>query len=576
MIRAAEGMLERVRDVARDDDDWSAIDGPHTIVGRASTRSALAALGLFIALAALHTWPLASGLGTLSRHDNADAILNEWAVAWVAHQLPRNPSHLFDANIFYPEPNTLAFSEHLMLQGAMGAPLSWAGVPSLVVHNLLILAGFALTGWTMALVLRRRTGSWACGILAGMLLAFNSHSLSRIAHLQAVHVEFLPLAIMALDRLLTRPSAANAMRLSLAYVLQSLTSNYFLVFMTFGLAGAGLARWRDWIGAGRLKVFGLVCLSGAVALALLTPFLIHYLQAQQNQGLTRSLEEVAKYSASWRDYLSATGNVHYRTWSAPFWRGAGAPLFPGVTALLLAGLACATGVAWKHRAARTWLAVGVVGLVLSFGASLPGYSFLYHAVPVLQGIRASVRFGYLVLAAVAALAAFGLALIRAKYQHRPVASRMLTAAALILVTTEALRTPVPYSPPHLTPAAYSVLTLEPNGVLVELPLYEPAAFQQNAPYMLHSIVHWRPILNGYSGFLPASYITHYERLRGFPDEATLAYLREIGVTHVAVHANAFIEKSGQARLDAISSTPGLRAAITSPNLTIYTVRSVVP
>ena len=36
------------------------------------------------------------------RNDNGDAQLNEWILAWVAHQLPRAPAHLFDANIFYP------------------------------------------------------------------------------------------------------------------------------------------------------------------------------------------------------------------------------------------------------------------------------------------------------------------------------------------------------------------------------------------------------------------------------------------------------------------------------------------
>ena len=116
-------------------------------VERASLRSSIAALALFAALTVLHTWPLAPNVGTLSRHDNADAVLNEWAVAWVAHQLPRDPIHLFDANIFYPEPKTLAFSEHLFVQALMGAPLLWAGVPTLIVHNLLILAGFTLTGW---------------------------------------------------------------------------------------------------------------------------------------------------------------------------------------------------------------------------------------------------------------------------------------------------------------------------------------------------------------------------------------------------------------------------------------------
>jgi hypothetical protein len=573
MITAANTLIRRAREGAAAEP--SDADGPHNLAGPAPSREALAVLALFVALTILHTWPLAGSLGSLSRHDNGDAMLNEWAVAWVAHQLPRAPLQLFDANIFYPERNTLAFSEHLFVQGVMGAPLLWAGVSTLLVHNLLILAGFALSGWTTALVLRRRTGSWACGILAGMLLAFNSHTLARIAHLQAVHLQFIPLTMFALDRLLTRPRVGNALRLSAMYTLQGLTSNYLLVFMTFGLAGAGLVRVRDWVGRGRLRVFGLICLAAVVAVLLLAPFLIHYLQAQREQGLTRTLAEVGRYAASWEDYLSATGNVHFRTWSAELWRGEGAPLFPGVTATVLTLVALVSGIGWRHPAARMWLALAVVGLVLSFGAALPGYSFLYHAVPLLQGIRASVRFGFLVLVGMAFLSAFGLAVLRTRFEGRPRARLAVTAAALTLVTVEALRIPVPYSPPVETPGAYVVLKEEADAVLLELPLYEPNAFQLNGRYMLFSTVHWRPIVNGYSGFLPRSYHEHLAALRNFPDEASLAYLRRVGVTHVSVHPGGFRHAAGQEQLKAMSAHPGLRAAINSPGLIIYKVRPVV-
>ena len=30
-----------------------------------------------------------------------DALFGVWRVAWIAHQLRRDPAHLFDANIFY-------------------------------------------------------------------------------------------------------------------------------------------------------------------------------------------------------------------------------------------------------------------------------------------------------------------------------------------------------------------------------------------------------------------------------------------------------------------------------------------
>ena len=78
-------------------------------------------------------------------------------------------------------------------------------------------------------------------------------------------------------------------------------------------------------------------------------------------------------------------------------------------------------------------------------------------------------------------------------------------------------------------------------------------------------------MNGYSGFLPQSYRTHYERLQSFPDTGSIAYLREVGVTHVAVHAGLFAATWGREQLEAIDQSADVRPAIKSPGLTIYTV-----
>ena len=75
---------------------------------RLLARPRLAAFALFALLSVVHTWPLVTAPARLSRNDNADAVLNEWIVAWVAHQAPSDPRHLFDANIFFPDRHTLA------------------------------------------------------------------------------------------------------------------------------------------------------------------------------------------------------------------------------------------------------------------------------------------------------------------------------------------------------------------------------------------------------------------------------------------------------------------------------------
>src|SRR4029077_13618480 len=114
---------------------------------------------------------LAQAPATWSRVANADYTLNAWALAWVVHQAPRDPLHLFDANIFYPEKRTLAFSEHLVPQAVVAAPVLWLGGSAVLAANIAILAGFILSGWITALVVRRWTGDWVAGLVAGSMMA---------------------------------------------------------------------------------------------------------------------------------------------------------------------------------------------------------------------------------------------------------------------------------------------------------------------------------------------------------------------------------------------------------------------
>src|ERR1041384_8824933 len=99
-------------------------------------------------------------------HDDGDPLLNTWALAWVAHQLPRAPAHLFDANIFYPERRTLAYSETLLLPAAVAAPLHWIGIGQILVYNLVLLSGFVLSGVGTALLVRSLTGHDLAAIVA--------------------------------------------------------------------------------------------------------------------------------------------------------------------------------------------------------------------------------------------------------------------------------------------------------------------------------------------------------------------------------------------------------------------------
>jgi hypothetical protein len=509
-----------------------------------------AGLVLFVFLAVAHTWPLAMRPATLSRSDNGDTILNEWIMAWVAHQAPRDPLHLFDANIFHPNRDTLAYSEPLLVQSALGAPVMWLGGSPVLAYNLVLIAGLALTGWTTSFVVGRWTGDYSAGLLAGALAGVNAHTLTRVPHMQAQHAEFLPLALFALDRVLATPSLRHALSLALWFVLQALTSIYFLVFTAFAMVTAAVVRLDAWLGGRRWRVALALAVSAAVAALALLPVLLPYWRVSTGQGLTRSLADASMYSATWSDYLMTPGRFHRAVWSERFVGGTAA-LFPGLVGLALTATAVLTGVAFRDPRARMCLAMGLVALALSFGTRLPGYATLYELVPLLQAIRAPARIGYLVIVAVAVLAGFGLVQLR-----RRVAARSWPAVAFVTITLATLEpfvAPLTFSEAAPIPAIYDRLRPIAGAVVVELPLPQPRAFFHNARYLMHSTRHWKPMLNGYSGFVPGSYRADYEALKTFPDAASIAALQDRGVTHVFVHLeqHAPTLEHDLARIDAL-------------------------
>jgi hypothetical protein len=421
----------------------------------------------------------------------------------------------------------------LIVQSAFAAPVLWLGGSPVLAYNLTLMAGMALSGWTMALVVARWTGDRMAGLLSGILFAFNAHTLTRLPHMQAQHVEFLPLALLAFDALLRDPRVRNALWLALWFTLQALTSVYLLVFTGVALAVGAIARPEDWAGRRLVKLLPYVVLAGAVAGVLLFPFLMPYWRLRYGQEFSRSIEDAMTFSALWRDYASTPGRFHFVWWSHNWFSGNA--LFPGVLGLVLAGVAIARGIAFTDRRARMCLAFGLAGTVLSFGAAVPGYSWLHRALPPLQAIRVVSRFGYLEVVSVAILAGFGAAYLRRAYRGRGRVA--LSAAALALALLEPLAAPLELSRFNGISPIYDSLAAEPRAVVVEIPFYRPSHSFVGAKYMLNSTRHWKPLLNGYSGFHPESYYRNFEAFSGFPDPGSIAALQAAGVTHVFVHTN---------------------------------------
>lgn len=502
---------------------------------RLSRRASVLAGCLLLAL--VHTWPLALHPGRYSRNDNADTQLNEWILAWIAHQLPRDPAHLFEANIFYPAHDSLAFSEPLIVPALMGAPLAWLGASPVLVYNLVLIAGFALTAFATAELVRSWTGSAIAGLTAGSLFAFNTHTLTRLAHIQAIHLYGLPIALLALDRIIRDGSRTAAWLLAGALALLAYTSGYAIVFALVMLPVAVLVRAPEWWPRTGALAAALAIAATAGGVSILPVYLPYHRVAVQ-QHMTRPLEVVRDFSAAPSGYLATAARLHFSLWSSRFVNNARDPFFPGFVVLGLAATAIVMAI--RRRPSKPdalgWrvamlVAIGVTGLVLSLGTNTPIYAWLFAIFPPIRSLRAAARFGNLFLLAIALLAGLGSSMVP---------RRWIAVALLVLVNVESLRAPIAYQPFTGIPAVYKLIADEPGRVVVaDVPFWTRDAVFENAPYELGSTANWRPLMNGYSGYIPETYDRYAAAFWLFPADAAIVAMRAAGVTHIVVHTSRF-------------------------------------
>ena len=580
---------------------------------------------VFTALTAVLTYPQAFHLADRV-HDDGDPLLNAWALAWVAHQLPRAPAHLFDANIFYPERRTLAYSETLLLPGALAAPLHWLGAGPILVHNLVFLSGFAISGAGTALLVRLLTNSTAAAVVAGLVFAFLPYRIDHFPHLQLQQTQCLPFAMWAFHRLL------QTGRLRYGAWYGAFTAGQLLSCMYYGLflipymavvcgtqlvarftasgdaAAPGAARRVDPVVKGLL-------VAAAIAAVAVVPVAKAYLGAREVVG-ERGREEVVRGSATWQNYLApAEANALYGRAFARFMAGE-RRLFPGFVAIALAVVGLwparrsrhetrrehespqddrprktptddeptlptvdtADTRAAHHRAFRVFEVSGfrvdatrlayALGLLVAFDVSLGfngfTYTLLYDYFLPFRALRIPARMGVFTGFSLAVLAGFGAARLLARI--RGARGRVLVAGVLgVLMLAEYASKPIDLMTiPKQPPEVYADIIRDRADSPTAALLELPASFLDDPTYLYYSTFHWQHLVNGYSGFFPPSYRALLDTLKEFPTDSALIELRVRGVRYVVVHGERMIGTRYQRLVPRLDSRADLRLVSRRP------------
>jgi hypothetical protein len=619
------------------------------------------ATGLYLLITLVMTWPLAHGIGRDVAWDLGDSLLNMWILAWDAEQLTAifagdlsRIRTFFDANIFYPEARTLAYSEHLFAQAVQVFPVYVASGNPILCYNLLFLSTFVLCGLGTFLLVRELTSNAPAAFLAGLLFAFAPYRFAQVSHLQVLSVQWMPFVLYGLRRYFDSRRRQALAGAAAALVAQNLSCIYYLLYFA-PLAGL-YAAWeigtrRLWRERGMWSEMGIAAMVVAVCTL---PFVLPYKHVRDALGLSRDLPEIVRYSADVYSYWTAfAANEAWGDAIRAFPKPEG-ELFPGFVPLILAAAAIVTtsfrpkgalerrethsnsvvvsgfsrnataailsAVATAHLAlallALYWRRVDVdllffeiqatnvtrlfVIALVAFGALVAispilrmrlraalrrpetifaivavsawwlslgpsprvygrlldlwaPYALVFEHVPGYDGVRVPARHAMIVALALAVLG--GLFVVRVR-RHAAIAVAVLSAMFLLETKVSRFRvnavSPVAsfatpearvYRPERAPAIYHDVADAHPDAVVLEMPFGEPD-YDLRAVY--YSTVHWKKVVNGYSGFFPPHYSRLIALLNAFERDDDIAWrtLEALEVTHVIVHEGAYLTDEG--------------------------------
>lgn len=479
-----------------------------------------------------------------------------WTLSWGARALRTDPAGVFDANIFHPEAETLAFSDPMLSLAPVFGVVEWITGDAIVALNVLMFVLFVGALASAHALAMRLFGRGDVALVVAVVACCNSYVFGQQNHPQLQTFGFVSLSFLLLLRALEHRRTRDGVWLGLAIVAMTLANLlYGLFWVLSALVVVAVLRVRGALpGIRSLLPAGLSAV--AVVGVLLGPVARVYLSLDERHGLDRDYEpgnsllptdlftpQVDNWSwGSALDGISSAGKAgehHY---------------FPGFLALALGlvgfvvvwrlarrgGSVVRTGVRTDEIVAL--VVAGAVAIVFAIGPSpggVPGpFRLLHRYVPGFDGVRVTARFTVVAFIALAILV--GLA-----YQHLadrlPNARRMVLAVGIVAVVLLEVggpmsRVDVPEGDRLLV---YDEIATRPDGPVLELPIHAPPEGERwpfvEAPRMYHATTDWNPRVNGYSGDAPRDFETTVARFSTWPSADAEALADAIEVRYVVLH-----------------------------------------
>jgi hypothetical protein len=309
----------------------------------------LAAL-LFAALAIAFAYPVSLHPASLRFPAGPDENLGWYLIGWNTHSFVHHPWSIFEANIYYPQHNTLAYGENIIGIALFVAPIVWLTGNPMMATTIAAILSCVLCGLGTYVLARRVGLSVAAAIIAGIIFECAPPRFYRILQINLSNIQWIPFALAALHAYLDTGRRRFLLWAVTCVTLETLSSGHGAVFMAVTLLIFGLYRvllGEPWLPLKRVRDFGVT------GVLLLLPSALAYLPYRAVQGEVGLRRGLGSWDLQFRSFFASPSHLHQFLQKALGleWinQTATAYLFPGCLALLLVAIA----LAWRRRSEPT-------------------------------------------------------------------------------------------------------------------------------------------------------------------------------------------------------------------------------
>jgi hypothetical protein len=324
-------------------------------------------LAIYIIITIVIGREVLANVGSSIANDAGDPLLTAAILKWNATHVPLTEAW-YQFPIFYPTPDTLTFSEHLLGLSVIASPIYWLTRDTVITYNLVLLLTFPLCAIAMYALVFRVTGSAVGAFVAGLAFGFAPYRISQLPHIQMLATFWAPVALLGLHAFIDTGRRRWLVLYGAAWMLQGAANGYALVMFSV-LVGL----WTLWFVVARRnwRALGLIALTTIIAVLPLAPVLYKYTTVHRQFGFVRSYWEIRGFSADIAALLCAPQQLTFWGW-VRVKCGPEGELFPGVALMVLStfGLVGMIVRSWRSHTTRSGSIVTWFRRFLLFAASV--------------------------------------------------------------------------------------------------------------------------------------------------------------------------------------------------------------